>query len=549
MVAGVALYFTWKGVRSTASHFFAERFYRQACQYADAKEVGRAAFSARKVLSFNPQHEGALALMARIAGASNSAEAMDWLYRLVAVAPSASNQLMLVRAGMRFEPPPYPSATHALESLEEKDKKSLDYFVTAAQYNSSLGHIDEAARLYLEALKLSPTNSGIRLGLATMQVLSSNPTAASQAETLLKQYADDTPAGLAACRSLVAVYLSRKNFPLAKAYAARVIAKSQEIPDRHMYLDVLQAAGDPEFTAVLAAEQGRMNARPDQVSIMALWMNSHRLSAEAMAWIKQLPAPMQQNRLVVFAYADCLEALKDWPGLIVLLRSQNWSEQEHYRRALLIRTLRQAGKTAEADAEWRALLAWGSVRPRDLHGAARNFEIWKWADEADACYWVLLEQNPDDPRAFGRLALHLTNRQDTRGLLRLFAVQLKAHPDSIVAKNNVAMYSLLLKTNLADAHRLAAELFQAQPKNPIIISTYAFSLYVQGQPKEALKTFETIPVWQIKDPGLMAYYGIFLTACAQAQKGQDYLDKASRGNLLPEEQELVRRAIPSLPRK
>jgi Flp pilus assembly protein TadD len=119
-------------------------------------------------------------------------------------------------------------------------------------------------------------------------------------------------------------------------------------------------------------------------------------------------------------------------------------------------------------------------------------------------------------------------------------------PKDAQARNNYAMVSLLLGTATDQARQIAAELHAAEPDNPVFVSTYAFSLYQQGHPQEAVQALRALGLNRLDDPALAAYYGVFLAAAGDKQTARTYLNKAAKAFLLPQEQALVARAKQTL---
>ena len=75
---------------------------------------------------------------------------------------------------------------------------------------------------------------------------------------------------------------------------------------------------------------------------------------------------------------------------------------------------------------------------------------------------------------------------DTQGLYRVLARLSVSIPRTFDAKQ-CAHVSLLLDANPAEARRLAADVYNQSPKNPAYITTFAYSVLTQGNPKEAVR--------------------------------------------------------------
>jgi Flp pilus assembly protein TadD len=89
---------------------------------------------------------------------------------------------------------------------------------------------------------------------------------------------------------------------------------------------------------------------------------------------------------------------------------------------------------------------------------------------------------------------------------------------------------------------LAREVYAKDPKNPAYVSTYAFSLYTNGDVQKARAAMETLSDAQRHQPEIAAYYGLILAASGDQARATEFLDLGERANLLPEEKELVAKA-------
>ena len=75
--------------------------------------------------------------------------------------------------------------------------------------------------------------------------------------------------------------------------------------------------------------------------------------------------------------------------------------------------------------------------------------------------------------------------KNTRGMNKVYAALMSAEPDNLQVKNNFATTSFLLRQGLPAAHEIAREIYKQHPESPIICSTYAYSLHLQGRNREA----------------------------------------------------------------
>jgi len=116
-------------------------------------------------------------------------------------------------------------------------------------------------------------------------------------------------------------------------------------------------------------------------------------------------------------------------------------------------------------------------------------------------------------------------------------------PGDPETENNLAQLSLLLDLDKQRARSLAKKVFERDPANAAFASTYAFSLYTQGQYAQALQAFQNVKEEDMRAPAVAAYYGIVLMASGDKAKARQFLELGQKATLLPEERELLSRAI------
>src|SRR5207245_1117126 len=100
----------------------------------------------------------------------------------------------------------------------------------------------------------------------------------------------------------------------------------------------------------------------------------------------------------------------------------------------------------------------------------------------------------------------------------LYGAMLNLNPADALLKNNFAATSLLLKANLAQAHQFAREIFAAAPQDPIPVSTYAYSLHVQGKNTAGLAALEKLDRAVLEKQPVALYYGLLLWADGQTNE-------------------------------
>ena len=170
---------------------------------------------------------------------------------------------------------------------------------------------------------------------------------------------------------------------------------------------------------------------------------------------------------------------------------------------------------------------------------------WGWKEQAAELWWSLANRPYGQHAALAALYEMGTEDKDTGELYRVSRRIYEVEPSSPVAKNNVAMFALLRREDLTEAHKLAAENYAIAPSEPAIVSTYAFSLYLQGRMQEAAAAMSKLPMTALNDPSMAACNGVVLGAVGEADKARAYLELAERKKeqLYPEEVTMVEQAL------
>jgi hypothetical protein len=309
--------------------------------------------------------------------------------------------------------------------------------------------------------------------------------------------------------------------------------------DRFEHLTLLQRAKKPEYATYLASLEKKAGNDPVEIYKVAAWQIDSGNPASALAWLDTFPAAVQGKRPVPVARADALGAMKKWSALTDFLASQKWEEQEFLRMALLSHSLRMGQDEEVSKANWNRAVRAASENAEQLSVLTQLSGKWGWETETESLLWIMAEKFPGQNGALESLDRVYGANRDASGLLRVCELKLRKNPADNLSKNNVAMISLLLKTNLANAHELAQEVYKAEPKNAAFVSTYAYSLHLQGKTREAVKLLEGLGEAELKKPEIAFYYVVLLNAAGEPDKAKDYLALAENAQVLPEEKKLL----------
>ena len=520
--------------------FVERRFARQAEQFLARGDFARAYLRARQAMDINENNATACRVNADLADWANSPFALYWRRRTVSLEPTLINRLALASTALRSEGFPYVTASKTLDGIEPVLRGSANYHLAAGALALRLNSLNAAEQHYAEALKLQPDNPVARMSLAVMRLQSRNPRIVADSRITLELLNADGKLGILPLRSLVAESVAIRDFARAERLSNQVLTNTaSSFGDRMLHLSILHASGQTNFQGFLKDLQQKAVRDPVYVGELVSWLNQFGYASDALTWLHELPREVSSQGLVPLAFADSYVALKEWKELERYLEGEHWIGQDHIRIALLALALRnQSGKQGMAFA-WDRAVRLASEAPGRLNTLAELALNWGWVSEAEQVLWHATDKFPTQPWPLTSLQNLYFARRDTQGLRRVFQTSLRRNPKDKLARNNFAMLSLLSGKGLAAAHADAAELYTAEPKNPIFASTYAFSLHLQGKTKEGIEVLRALKPEELANPAVSVYYGVLLSADGQGRAAKDYLDRSRRAFLLPEELALV----------
>ncbi len=540
-LAAVVGFGYWYGVPYYRSVM--ERQYAQQAQLLLKKgDLPRAILRARQTLALNSSNAIATRVFGDVADFYNSPMAMYWRQRASALTPNTTNSLALASTALKMESFPFPTAQKALGEVTAEARETPTFHLIAGAMALKLNKLDDAERHYTEALKLSPNDPAARMSLAVVRLHSQNPKIIADSRTALELLRTDRGVGLLALRSLVAESVDRRELDRAETLSKQVITNAQAaFSDRVLHLAILNANRSSEITNFLRQTQTNAAANPMAIAKLVAWMNSTGRAKEALDWLATLPPGLTQQGLLPISKADCYVTLRAWDELEAVLMKERWPGLDHVRFAMLAMAGWRRDGVRQPTA-WRLAVRNASQSPLALTTLVDLAAGWGWLDEVESVLWDAVEGFPHQSWPLESLTRFCATRGNTAGLRRVYATQMQRKAEDRLAQNNYAMTSLLLKQDLTQAWETAAKLHEADPGSAIFASTYAFSLYQQGRTKDAIAVLGALPLDQLDDPSLALYYGVFLVADGQKEVAKNYLDRAAKAFMLPEEAALLKQA-------
>ena len=515
----------------------------------DQKDYPQAMLSIRRALQLNPRDAAVVHMMVDLARSAKTKEELFWHRILSEVEPGvAANNVAWADCALRFNERLI--AEQALGHVDAAGKKTAAFQDAAGRLALMAGQLPESDARFSEAAKIEPGNVLYQVHLATVRLYSNQPVQQEEARQILRKYVADPELRGMASRALLDDLFRQKKWREAFDLARQL----QESPDatfgeRMLYLGLLRRFGRPEFHSYLLKVQELAATNPENANALISWMAGNTLVMVAVSWAKELPDAVATTIPVASALGDCFVILRDWESLKTLVTDKNWEILEFLRLAFLAKVQREDGDLLSSRDSWLAAMKATKNHSNELLMLGRYATKWGWESEVHDLLWTVARKNSDQGPALGALYKIYAAAGNTRGLLNVATRTLEINPKDPVALNNVVLLSLLLNTNIERALALADEAYRLQPKNPGIISTYAFSLHVRGKTDQGIALMRTLDEAQLNDPSTAAYMAAMLVESEKPEEAAKYIELAQSAKLLPEEMALVKGAREALLRR
>lgn len=535
-------------------------FYR----YRQAQQVSRLIEEARKNLAEGKVREAAVAaqrshqvaptnadtsrILAEVSHAIGSREEISWRRSVLELEPgSTANVLELVKAALSFDD--LRTAEVALGLSRNANPNDPHYREAAGRVALAQGKRDLAEKHFEASLAVAPQNPALIREVAKLHLSSPEKETQDRALAALEKLTQYPSFQRQAWRLLLGNAMQRRDARRA-VELAKALSSDPDAPleDRLLALGVFhKARRRSEFVQLLTEMQNAVKDDPPKLAALISWMNTHSLAILAAEWMEALAAPGSLRPPVVAARAETYATLGDWPKLLPLVENTDWGTLDFMRRAFLARYLEHEGLNELSRSQWHLALEGAATSPQALIQLMQLARRWDWNDRVDDILWKTAAHPSSASSALRQLFGLYSAQKKTTGLYRVSKKLLEVEPENLAVKNNVAALALLLGVDEQQAHRLAAENYKVDPKNPVLASTYAYSLYKQKRIDEARITMEALPPSELEDPSIAAYYGLVLAAKPETMgKAAQYLKAAAKGNLHPEERVEVDRALQTL---
>lgn len=527
--------------RSTYRHYKEKHSLAQAKAFLARGDYRNSLLSARQTLQLNPSNAPACRIMADLADLSHSPAVLGWRRQIVEIEPTTENKLLLASAGLHYQSPPFPLTTQILGELPSSATNLATFQIVATELALRMNDIAGVQTHLAAAARLEPTNKLFQLNLCILRLGSTNPVAAEAARLELGQFYSDTNFAASALRALVTDRINHGDLLQAQNYATQLQATDQAtLGDRLQYLGILKQRESIALPEALKSVQQQSLTNALAAADVASWMIANGLSADAVRWLTNLPANFQSQLPVRLALVNYYLAENDWSGLRSFTSQSDWGEMDFLRSAFLSHAWNQLGETLVADGEWHAAVGKAGEKFGALSALLDLASRWKMETERENLLWQIAQKFPRERWAQQELERLYFAAGNTQKLNELYSRLLSFSPEDMGLKNNLAATSLLLKTNLMQAYRLANEAHAQNPDDPFVTSTYAYSLHLQGRTREGVAAMKVLRNEYLEQPSVAFYYGVLLWVLDDTNRATHFLTIAKhKGQLLPEEKNLL----------
>ncbi len=512
---------------------------RMAKVFVKNADLRSATLCLEQILVSEPRNLDATLMMAELSEANRSPQTLVWRKRVVQIAPESFRyRIDWIKAALKMGE--ITLAAEGLATVDEAGRRTAAFHHLAASIAIAWNNLPEAERHAALALQKEPDNDGYKFNAALIWMQADDTERRQKGREMMLGMADHSEFRYRALRAMANEAIRKKDWKEAATHSWSVQAEPQStFEDRISHLDLLEETKDPKRNEFLASVQTLVAENADATVSVTMWMIKSGMAREALGWLESLPGGMQIKAPVRMAQAEALSALEDWPGLQRSLEIADWRNFEFLRQAYFARMARALGQQEAFASHWDAAILGAARNTGPLSLLNRLAREWGWQKESDALLWDVAASGANNRWALEALYDKYEKAGDSRSLYQVVLRMLEIKPDDVMARNNFALLSLLLNIRVDQAHATSRKLYSEFSGSPVVVSTYAYSLLLQGKPQAAVNVFKALPEEQLSDPAVAAYYGIVLAGNGERERAMKYFELAKPARLLPEEWALI----------
>ncbi|MBV8900304.1 MAG: hypothetical protein JOY92_09365 [Verrucomicrobia bacterium] len=521
---------------------------RTAAQALKDHKLDEATVAARRAIQLDPNNAEAIDVMAQLSALVSPDEAVKWRERLTELSPQSPDAwLGLAEAAVKARK--YQTADRALNRVPEP-ARSLRFFRDAGSLALAVNNRSQAVDFFSQAAAAPEATNADRFNLDALELSSGQPDRAAAAKAGLTALSAD-PALAQKCHRLLASFdVSSKDFAGAEPHVDYLLHLPQvQFEDVLIALDLFLVTDRTKFDQLLHNCVVRFRAEPLPASEVVRWLNAKNLLAEAQATVSGINPQTANDPNFKAALADTFVRKKDWAGLKEWCKDPGWGINEYLRVAYDLKARRELGgvTTSETLNAWRESLAKTGQHAECVSILFHLALGWGWRNEAESALWAAADASSDRREALEALWRWYAREHNTQGLFRVANRLLEFDFNDRTARNNVVMLGSLLGIKNGSFLDWARDNWENdRDKHPQFGTTYAFTLFEKGNLENAAQVLAQLNPDVLNNPDDALYAGIIKAALGQQDDARRLLEVAARGDLLPEEKELLIRSRSSL---
>jgi predicted Zn-dependent protease len=404
-------------------------------------------------------------------------------------------------------------------------------------------HLTVARNFFEAARRLEGSAAINEVPLGLILLIATDPAERQRGLALLGKWKGDREWGETALRTLLDDALIRHDAPATRQWAEALrLHPGCTIADMAQCLLALARVDEPHYAEVLAALKKDHAVSPQAAAQLLSWLNQIGRGADAVAWMRTLPADALQRPPLAVAAAEALRQTGDWSALKGWTDGKDWGKEANFMRWTYgLQAAHQLGENNPADELWRTLYSHAQVH--GAHGlfAASQLYSWGMTREAEELWWRVAEQEGQVAiEALGSLARHYQVKRDAEGQYRVFRQLNLLRPQDAAIGNNFAFFAALTSRDLRNAEKIARANLAGDPHNPVYLATDSFVLFMQKRTGEARSLLTPSATEAGRSPALAFAYGLALAATGDKAAAHRLLDPLPPASLTLREEELIR---------
>ena len=518
-----------------------------AREWLAAGRINYAVEAVQQAIALDPKNPEPWRIAAELARRRGQKEkAVEYARHAAELTPENSDLLVAwgaeaLRAELTVE------AEHAIEKVPRADlEKSPDAQRLLGEIARRNLKLDEAKSHFESALRLDGPIALDEVPLGLVLLNAKDPTERQRGVNLLSKWIPDREWGATAARTLLSDASSRDDHPAMVRWAEALRAHpSCTVSDMAACLLALSRADETRFFQVVTALEKDHALSPQAATQLLSWLNQIGRSAEAIRWMRTLPAADMQRPPLAVAAAEALRATGDWSGLQTWVESQDWGPEANFLRwAFGMQAARMLGNEAKAGELWRTLDSHAQLNGAHALFAGSTVYSWGRTKEAEALWWRAAGQEGKIAiDALGTLARHYQGQRDADGQYRVFRQLHLLRPQDAAIGNNFSFFAALTGREQRLAEQVARANLAVEPRNPIYVSTCAFNLFMQNRTDESMALILPLANNAGQFPAVAFSYGLALAATNQKPAARALLGKLPPASLTLREVEVINSAL------